>query len=303
MVTTTTITITIMTTRGTSISTGSDCCSGHHQASESVQPEAAAADVAAPPALSFRDVNFSYPSQIVLEDVSFDLKASDFMAVIGPNGGGKSTLIKLALGLLSPEKGEVKVLGTTASSARPRIGYVPQNVNHNLDFPVRVRDVVVSGRIRRGLWQYGKDDREAAMAALEQVGIADLADRRIGRLSGGQRQRALVARALASDPELLLLDEPTASMDGPAQSALYELLTELNKSRPIMVVSHDLSIVGQHVNCIACVNRCLHYHEGAHVTREALETTWGHPVDCLLHDVPHRHLENHDECTHHHHHD
>ena len=252
-------------------------------------------------AVSFRNCSFAYPGQeLVVEDVSFELADNRFLAIIGPNGGGKSTVIKLILGLLKPSKGDVSVLGQSPEKARRRVGYVPQNTSHNLEFPIRVRDVVLSGRVRRGLWRYTSEDRDAATEALDRVGMGDLGERRIGELSGGQRQRVLVARALVGNPDLLLLDEPTAAMDGPAQEVVYELLKDLNKQCPIIVVSHDVSMVSRRVDSIACMNRCMHFHEGTQITRETLEATWGHPVDCLVHDIPHRHLEGHD-CQHHHH--
>ncbi|MGD0384079.1 MAG: ATP-binding cassette domain-containing protein, partial [Thermoguttaceae bacterium] len=170
------------------------------------------------PVVSLRDVSFSYGHAPVLEDVSFDVGPLESMCIVGPNGGGKTTLVKLILGLLTPQAGDIRVFGRTPWQTRSNIGYMPQHVLHDPQFPVTVMDIVLMGRLgRRGFggffgW-HDRDDRQAALESLEQVDMADFTHRPFASLSGGQRQRALVARALCSRPELLLLDEPTSNVD------------------------------------------------------------------------------------------
>ena len=169
--------------------------------------------VSAPP-VEVDHVSLSLGGEIVLDDVSLRVEADDYLALLGPNGGGKSTLLKLILGLLRPDRGAIRVFGESPRRARGQVGYVPQHVRFDLDFPIRVRDVVLMGRLAAHRWgRFGSADRRAALEALERVEMQDLADRAIGTLSGGQLQRVLIARALVQRPRLLLLDEPTASLD------------------------------------------------------------------------------------------
>jgi zinc transport system ATP-binding protein len=180
------------------------------------------------PVLEIRELSFSYNGQPVLRDVSLVIQSGDFVALLGPNGGGKTTLLKLALGLLRPDRGNVLVFGRSPRENAPRVGYVPQEVHINKSFPISVFDVVLMGRLRPGSgWNhYSSRDRAAARQALERLEMWEYRDRRIGELSGGQRQRVFVARALVNEPELLLLDEPTASMDAKGQNDLYTILRE-----------------------------------------------------------------------------
>jgi zinc transport system ATP-binding protein len=182
--------------------------------------------------IDIQNLNFSYNGQPVLVDVNFNLQSGDFMVMIGPNGGGKTTLIKLMLGLLESGSGTVRIFGQPPKSVSHRIGYVPQDVHINKDFPVSALDVVLMGKIRPGLgWSRpSREDRVAALEALNQVEMAKYCDYRIGELSGGQKQRVFVARALVTDPQLLFLDEPTASIDTKGQGEFYSLLKELNKT-------------------------------------------------------------------------
>jgi len=191
------------------------------------------------------NLSFSYDGQLVLEDVSLKVEKRDFLAIIGPNGGGKSTLLKLMMGILIPCKGEILLFGKPPQKQGTIIGYVPQETAHNLDFPITVLDVVLMGLLhkRNRLRRY--DDRliKKAMDSLERVKMRDFASRRIAELSGGQRQRVLIARALCSEPDILMLDEPTASIDFIGQREIFELLEELNREKTIIVVSHDMSMV------------------------------------------------------------
>lgn len=233
----------------------------------------------------------------VLEDVSLAVPRGDYLAIIGPNGSGKSTLLKVILGLLEPSSGRVEVLGHRGSAARGRIGYVPQFASFDLDFPIHVLDVVCMGRLgRQGLFgRNSRDDRDRARRALARVGIDHLARRPIGALSGGQRERVLIARALAVEPELMLLDEPTASVDPNTASSFYEMLAELAKELTIILVSHDVGTVSEHVRSIACLNRRLVSHPSGELTSEMLEEVYGCPIEVVAHGTPHRVLHNHDE--------
>jgi zinc transport system ATP-binding protein len=214
--------------------------------------------------VSIREVDFAYEeTQSVLEHVSLEVEAGDFLAVIGPNGGGKSTLLRLMLGLLTPQKGSVRLFGMAPDQAREQVGYVPQNTNVNTTFPIRVLDVVLMGNSekRHPLFGYSDAEKQCATEALAQVGMEAFAARRIGDLSGGQRQRVMIARALCRRPDLLILDEPTASIDATGQKEIYDLLKRLNETITIIVVSHDLSVILGYADKAAHVNRTLTYHD------------------------------------------
>lgn len=217
-----------------------------------------------------RDLWFAYQDHPVVRDANFSIDQGDFVSIIGPNGGGKTTLLRLMLGLLEPDKGALKVFGRKPESARRRIGYMPQHVNLDPTFPVTVQDVALMGTLGRG-WTMGphsERNREAAGRALKDVEIQDLRNRPFSSLSGGQRQRVLIARALAGDPELLLLDEPTASLDPGVQDDLYELLRKLNERMTVVLVSHDISVVSKHVNKVVCVNVDVAVHPSAAIQGE-----------------------------------
>ncbi len=255
-----------------------------------------------PHVIQIHDLNFSFNGQAVLQDIDLDVKDGDFMAMIGPNGGGKTTLLKLMLGLLAPDSGSIRVFGELPRAVSYRIGYVPQDVHINKDFPISALDVVLMGKLQpgRGWSRHSQKDRIAAQRTLDKVGMAEYPDRRIGELSGGQKQRVFVARALMTEPELLFLDEPTASIDTKGQREFYALLKELNKKITIIVVSHDLMIVSEFVKSVACVNHKLHYHGHAELTGEMIELMYQCtaeevcPVELIAHGVPHRVLHDHD---------
>jgi zinc transport system ATP-binding protein len=253
------------------------------------------------PIVQIRDVAFAYNGETVLEDVNLDVRQGDFIAMIGPNGGGKTTLLKLVLGLLTPDKGEIRVMGRQPLKAAPDIGYVPQDVHINRSFPITAIDVVMMGKLNpHNRWRrQSAADRREALEALEQLEVASLAERKIGALSGGQRQRVFIARALVTKPRLLLLDEPTASIDTRGQAGFFEMLKDLNQAVTIVVVSHDLLVISRYVKSVACVNRCLHYHHQAEITGEMMQSmypcTGGEvcPVELLAHGLPHRVLKEH----------
>ncbi|MGB2814039.1 MAG: ABC transporter ATP-binding protein [Dehalococcoidales bacterium] len=242
------------------------------------------------------DVWVYYDSIPVLEAINLSIESNNFLGIIGPNGGGKTTLLKVILGLIKPARGKVTVLGMPPERGRKHIGYISQFNLFDHDFPISAFEVVLMGRYNRsGLMQrYREEDRKAAIEALETVEMLDYKDRQIGRLSGGEQQRVFIARALATNPKLLLLDEPTASIDTSMQSDFYELLDKLKDSMAIVLVSHDVSAVSIYVSEIACLNHQLFYHGSKEVSAEELEKTYRCPVQLIAHGtVPHRVLRKH----------
>ncbi|WP_445475425.1 metal ABC transporter ATP-binding protein [Methanococcoides methylutens] len=246
-------------------------------------------------AIVLKDIWFHYNDTPILEEVNLVVKEHDFLAIIGPNGGGKSTLLKVILGLIKPSRGTVTVLGEIPQKARKFIGYVPQYSLIDLNFPISVWEVVLMGRLSHiGLLKrYGEDDKEKALDALKIVDMFDYKDRQIGSLSGGQRQRVFIARALAADPKLLLLDEPAAGVDIVRQEEFYELLERLKEKMAIVIVSHDISAVSVHVDKIACLNRKLYYHNSKELLPDDLEAAYQYPVDLIAHGIPHRLFKKH----------
>ena len=252
--------------------------------------------------IEIKKLNFSYNDQPVLRDVNLTLHQGDFVAMIGPNGGGKTTLLKLMLGLLKADSGDMRIFNRPPQAVSHRIGYVPQDVHVNKNFPISVLDVVLMGKLRpgRGWSRHSQQDRQAAINALDQVEMKKFRDQRIGELSGGQKQRVFVARALVTDPELLFLDEPTASIDTKGQNEFYALLKELNKTITILIVSHDLMVISGSIKSVICVNQKLHYHGHAELTSEMIEMMYDCtadetcPVELIAHGLPHRVLHKHE---------
>ncbi|MCW2278293.1 metal ABC transporter ATP-binding protein [Heliophilum fasciatum] len=246
------------------------------------------------PVVELRGVSFAYDDRTVLTDIQLEIYPHDFYGIIGPNGSGKSTLLKLMLGLVTPDAGEVLLWGKplTENTNRARVGYVPQKATaFNASFPATVAEVVATGRIgRRGLFaRPNPQDREIVADCLERVGMADFAHRHIGQLSGGQQQRVFIAQALAGEPELLLLDEPTVGVDSEQQSLFYDLMTHLNHDLglTIVMVSHDIGVVTERVNKLACVNGRLFYHGEVSLFKdrqtEILSRLYGQVVEVVYH--------------------
>lgn len=243
----------------------------------------------APPALEAERLCFRYDGLPVLEDVNLTIEPLDFAGVVGPNGGGKTTLLKLALGLLQPTSGSIRLLGDLPEVTRQRVGYVPQGFQFDARFPVTVREVVLMGRLggRPQLGPFRRPERRAADRALERVGLGGLGGRPFAELSGGQRQRVLVARALATEPEMLMLDEPTANVDPAVEREIYDLLRDLNESMTIILVCHDLSFVSKLVKRVVCVRCRVTIHptfDISEVTGETLERMFGSDVRLVQHD-------------------
>ena len=237
-----------------------------------------------------------YDGTPVLEGINLSVKSNDFLGIIGPNGGGKTTLLKVILGLIKPSRGKVSVMGQLPEKGRKFIGYISQLNLFDRDFPISVIDVVLMGRYcKAGLFRrYSREDGKAAVEALRTVEMLNHKDRQIGSLSGGEQQRCFIARALATNPKLLLLDEPTASIDSNMQAEFYGLLEKLKQNMAIVLVSHDVSAISIYVTEIACLNRQLFYHGSKEVSAEALEKTYHCPIQLLAHGtVPHRVLKEH----------
>jgi len=247
------------------------------------------------PVVSVADVSFSYNRLPVLENINLTIRQGDFLGIIGPNGGGKTTLVKLILGLLRPQKGAIHVLGTDPVKARSRVAYVPQHAPEDREFPITVWEVALQGRLQASAWgyRYSREDRQRAADELQRVEMWDLRKRPIGALSGGQRQRVFLARALCRDPEIIFLDEPTVGIDSLAQENIYDLLQSLNQRMTIVIVTHDIGVISQHVRSVACVNRTLIAHNEGLITAEMLEKTYNCPVDLIAHGVPHRLFQPH----------
>lgn len=224
--------------------------------------------------LEVKNLFFHYDGQPVLKDITFEYNKKDFLSIIGPNGGGKSTLLKIILGLLKQDSGTIFFQDNINKKAVENIGYVPQDININKYFPIDVLDVVVMGRLHKTKFGfYTKEDRAYSLAMLEEVGMSDFYKRRIGELSGGQRQRVFIARALACESEILVLDEPTASIDIEGQVKIFEILKTLNSKKGVIVVSHDVNIAMGYSTKIAYLNKSLFMHDSSPKTKEALLKT------------------------------
>jgi zinc transport system ATP-binding protein len=238
------------------------------------------------PVIVFDNVSFAYDGVTVLEDVSLSIEKNDFVWIVGPNGGGKTTLLKLILGLLPPSQGKVSIFGLRPSQARSRIGYMPQHVQVDPRFPVTVMDVVLMGRLGNGtkFGRYNKADKEAAVRALADVGLDNLRDRHFSALSGGQQRRLLVARSLSSNPDILLLDEPMANLDFVVEKELYNLLVKLNQDRTVVMVSHDPSLVTHDVKNVVCVNRRVAIHPTFEVDSRMMGDLYRGKVRMVRHD-------------------
>lgn len=254
-------------------------------------------------AVKIKGVWVYYRDTLVLKDVSLNIETGEFLGLIGPNGGGKTTLLKVILGLIKPDEGRVEVFGASPvklGGKRHLIGYLPQRSLIDWEFPISVTDVVMMGRYGQigVLRQPTPEDKETVLQALERVGMADLAHHQIGELSGGQQQRVFIARALATEPKLLLLDEPVAGVDAVTQDKFYQFLKELKDELglTIVIVSHDLAVISAYVEKVACLNQSLYLHApSAEVFASGrLDKVYGCEVELLAHGrIPHRVVEEH----------
>ena len=244
-------------------------------------------------AVEINNLSIKYNEQLVLKDINLSIEDKDFMAIIGPNGGGKSTLLKVILGILNPDNGGVKVFGREPKKARDLMGYLPQNLDFDHDFPINVFETVLTGRYHGLFKGYTKEDHNAVWRALKDVEMYDFKDRQISRLSGGQMQRVFIARAIVREPKLLIMDEPMASIDPEMQHSFYELMSRLKNKMTIILVSHDVGAVSTHVDKIACLNQKLFYHGPVEDSANGLEEIYHCPIELISHGIPHRVLREH----------
>lgn len=237
------------------------------------------------PIISIDNVSFSYSSVPVVRDINLAINDGEFLGVIGPNAGGKSTLLKLILGLLSPDAGEITVFGKNPDKGRSRIGYVPQYPAFTRDFPINVCDAVLLGRLGETRWYggYTQEDREIAINVLKAIEIDTIQHQTIDSLSGGQLQRVLIARALASKPDILILDEPTANIDVRAEEDIFALLKQYNDHMTIIVVSHDIGFISAYVDRVACLNQTMLCHTTSEISGKTIEELYGAPVRMIQH--------------------
>lgn len=249
------------------------------------------------PAIECRDLDFSYGQRLVLQRVNITVPEGDFVTVVGPNGSGKTTLLRLALGLLQPTSGQILVYGHQPENSRLRMGYVPQHPKLDPLFPINALEVALMGRLGKssGLGRWSLEDRQAAENALEEVGLADRRHDHFAALSGGQKQRVLIARALAGEPDLLLLDEPTAGLDAHVEEGFYRLLQELNQQRTIILVSHDLGFVSGFVKSVICVGHEVVIHPTSAITGEVIADLYGSDMRLVRHD--HRCSDGGHQCS------
>jgi len=237
--------------------------------------------------VTFENLGFSYDRTPVLEGVNLSIRESEFVWVVGPNGGGKTTLVKIMLGLLRPRKGRVRVFGKEPSVGRRRIGYMPQHAKVDLQFPVTVMDVALMGRLgKSGRWgRYSSADREVATSALEDVGLLEMSRRSLSELSGGQQRRLLIARALSSEPDLLVLDEPTANLDKRSEQDLLDLFVRFRNRVTVVMVSHDPAFVSDFVKHVVCVNKTVSVHPTADIDGEFMQELFGTSMRVVRHDL------------------
>ncbi len=246
--------------------------------------------------IEMHNISFYYNEICALLNVNLTVKDKEFLGIIGPNGGGKSTLLRIILGILKPASGEVRVLGLPPDKVKGKIGYVPQFTKFDRHFPINVKDAVLMGRLHLNnsfFHRFSDEDYSVVDEVMRKVEIYHLRNRHISNLSGGQLQRVFIARALAVEPKLILLDEPTANLDSYAKTHICSILKDLNEQITIIMVSHDMGVISSYVKSIACLNKELYYHGEPELTNAILGKTYGCPVDLIAHGVPHRVLQEH----------
>jgi zinc transport system ATP-binding protein len=240
------------------------------------------------PAIGLSAVSFSYTGPLVLDRVSLEIAEGEFVGLVGPNAGGKSTLLKIILGLLDPTAGRVEVLGRAPREARRHLGYVPQHPTFARDFPVTVEQIVLMGRLSgmRPFGRFSAADRAVAQRCMQETEVHDLARRQPFTLSGGQLQRVLIARALACEPRILILDEPTANIDARMEGEIFDLLRQINRRLTILVVSHDVAFISGYIQRVACLNRTLVCHPTTPLDSHLIEALYQSPVRRVQHAHP-----------------
>ena len=248
-------------------------------------------------AVHVENLSVHYGQTPGIKGVCLDVRAGEYLGIIGPNGGGKSTLLKSILGLVPATTGTVRIFGMSVSEGRKVVGYVPQLALLDKQFPITLEEVVLTGAIRKGIapfFKYSDSDREVARSLMLKVGIEKLARRQVSNLSGGEFQKMLIARALATRPKLLMLDEPTASVDAVSREQIYALLALLNKEMTIILVTHDMLAISSQVSSLACLSGSLIYHGEPELSAPVVNQLYGCPVDLIAPGVPHRVLREHE---------
>mgnify|MGYP000312491707 CR=1 FL=1 len=236
-------------------------------------------------AVEIKNMSFAYQNRNVLKDVNLTVPRGDFATIVGPNGGGKTTLLKLLLGLLTPSSGTIRIFDTTPVKSRTKIGYMPQYSHLDMQFPVTVMDVALMGRLGKGGWdRYSSRDTACAAMALEEVKMDTFKNSHFNALSGGQKQRVLIARALCSEPELLLLDEPTSNIDQESEQDLFKILSRLNQRMTILLVSHDLGFSSLVVKSVICVSRQVVIHPTTTMDGTMIKDIYGGDLKMIRHD-------------------
>lgn len=246
--------------------------------------------------IEIKNLYVYYNDYCALSNINLTVYDRDFIGIIGPNGGGKTTLLKAILGLIKPASGTISIFGKSPAESDVPVGYVPQFSTFEKDFPISVTQVVMMGMLpsrTKMFYRFSKEDYMEAEKIMKQVEIYDIRDRQIGSLSGGQLQRALIARALAVKPKFLLLDEPTASVDTNSKIHIYDLLRMLNEEITIIVITHDLGAVSSHIKTVGCLNRELYYHGTSGLESSVIAQVYGCPIDLIAHGVPHRVFDEH----------
>ena len=246
--------------------------------------------------IEIEHVNASYGTNFVLKDVSLTIWKDDFLGIIGPNGGGKTTLLKIILGLMKPVSGVITFYENGSRTSSLKIGYLPQINLIDKQFPISVYEVISSGLTgeKPRFRNFTAEQKDRINRLIVQIGLETFTQRAIGELSGGQLQRVLLARAIISYPQLLILDEPNTYVDKRFESQFYELLGEINKKTAVILVSHDIGTLLTMVKNVACVNEALYYHPGADMSDEWLDEMYACPVEVVKHgDFPHRVLKKH----------
>ena len=243
--------------------------------------------------LELKNITVKYSEKIILDNISLTIKENDFLGIIGQNGTGKTTLLKTILGLVKP------ISGTIIKDKNVKIGYVPQFSNFDKDFPISVSEVIKMGAIKNRItpfFKFKSNDNDKTNELLKLLHISNIKNHKLNEISGGQLQKTLIARALIADPDILILDEPTASLDSSSTKDIYEILNELNKTKAIILVSHDIHVISSYVKDIACLNKKLHYHNDTKISKEMIDEIYGCPIDIIAHGpIPHRVLAIHKE--------
>ena len=242
--------------------------------------------------LTIKNLEVKFDETVTLKNVNFDIKEKTFITIIGPNGGGKTTLIKSILGFIEPSKGEI------IKDKSLKIGYVPQKNSFEEKFPIDVKTVILSGILNKKIklfHSYSKENIKALNITLDKLNIEKLKNKQINELSGGELQKVLLARAIISNPNLLILDEPFSNIDESSTKEYYKVLEILSKSMSILIVSHDIGTIISHTDDVICVNKEVHYHHDNELSNNDIQSTYGCPVELIGHGIPHRIFPTHNE--------